>query len=83
MDKRKTNQFNLNTILNMILATFTAVFLGMFLKIFAFPCWFICGMVAVGAVITEHLLTICPFDLEAKYKKISNKIKDKVSSWKN
>ena len=80
MNKKITK---LNTILNMIVATFAAMLLGMFLGLFNLPCWFICGMVAMCAVIIEHLLTLHPINLEEKCKIIYTKIKSKVSSWKN
>ena len=80
MNKKITK---LNMTLNMIVATFTAMLLGMFLDLFNLPCWFICGMVAMCAVITEHLLTLHPIYLEEKCKLIYIKVKNKVSSWKN
>ena len=83
MGGKKNEQFNVNILLNMILASFIAMFLGMFLKLFALPCWFVCGMVAVGAVIAEHFLTIHPLDLLERCKVFCRKVKEKVSSWKN
>lgn len=80
----KSSRINLNVILNMGVSAFVAVLLGMFLRIFNLQCWFVCGMVAVCAVIVEHLLTLHPIDVLAKIKVIIDWIKNKVVSlWKN
>lgn len=79
----KTNCINLNVILNMGVSAFVAMLLGMFLRIFNLQCWFVCGMVAVCAVVVEHLLTIHPIDVLAKVNLGIKWIKDKVASlWK-
>lgn len=76
-----TNKYeiNLNAALNMGIATTLAVFLGILLKLFALPCWFICGIIAVMAVVTEHFLTLYPLDLAERAYKLCRMIKNKVS----
>ena len=77
----KTHKIDFNTALNMSIATVIAVFVGILLKLFALPCWFICGIIAVVAVVTEHFLTLCPLDLQERVFSFCRKIKDKVKKY--
>lgn len=45
---------------NMGISTLIAMFMGILLRVIGFPCWFVCGAVAVFAVISEHFLTRYP-----------------------
>lgn len=48
---------------NMMVATILSVFIGIFLRVIGFPCWFVCGSIAVIAVVAEHYLTIHPLSV--------------------
>ena len=74
---------NFNEALNMGIATAIAVFVGILLKLFALPCWFICGIIAVVAVVTEHFLTLYPLDLSERAYSFCRNVKEKVQKlWK-
>ena len=45
---------------NMGVSTLIAMFMGILLRVIGLPCWFVCGAVAVSAVISEHFLTRYP-----------------------
>jgi len=59
MCRRATNK-QITTAFNMGVATLIAVFVGILLRILGLPCWFVCGSVAVSAVIAEHYFTLHP-----------------------
>lgn len=63
-------KYNLNkkliTLLNMVFSVMSAVFIGIIFRLMGLPCWLVCGIIAVIAVIIEHLLTIYPFSIFSK-----------------
>lgn len=80
----KNTKLTMNVVLNMLIATFGATFFGILLDIFNIPSRLVCGMVAMGAVLAEHYLTLHPINAADRVKKFCKIIKEKVSSlWKN
>lgn len=65
MTKCKLNK-QLITLFNMIFSVISAVFIGVIFRLLGLPYWLVCGIIAMIAVIVEHLLTIYPFSILSK-----------------